>query len=93
MIRTVLLPAPYKLMSFTRSSWHDISGQEFGTSIDDAYNQIVHWIPNPFMLPLGNCSNKFVGELARLFEAYGTELPIEPFAIKAAMTMPTGMLS
>ena len=33
---------PYKPMSHTSSSWQDISGQEFGTSIDDAYSQIVH---------------------------------------------------
>ena len=92
---------PYKPMSHTSSSWQDISeqefgsswqdisGQEFGTSIDDAYSQIVHWIPNLFMLPSGNCGKKFVAELARLFEAYATESPIETFAIKAAMTMPT----
>ena len=83
---------PYKPMSHKSSSWQDISGQEFGTSIDDAYSQIVHWIPNLFMLPSGNCGKKFVAELARLFEAYATESPIETFAIKAAMTMPTLLL-
>ena len=33
-----------------------------------------------------------VAELARLFEAYATELPIKTFSIKAAMTMPTLLL-
>ena len=46
---------PYKPMSHTSSSWQYISGQEFGTSIDNTYSQIVHWIPNLFMLPSGNC--------------------------------------
>ena len=79
-------------MSHMSSSWQDISGQEFGSSIDDAYSQIFHWIPNLFMLPSGNCGKKFVAELACLFEAYATESPIETFAIKAAMTMPTLLL-
>ena len=35
---------------------------------------------------------QFVAELARLFEAYATESPIEAFAIKAAMTMPALLL-
>ena len=46
---------PYEPISHTSSSWQDISGQEFDTSIDDAYSQIVDWIPNLFMLPSGNC--------------------------------------
>ena len=76
-------------MSHASYSWQDISGQEFGTSIDDARSQTVHWIPNLFILPSGNCGEIFVAELARLFEAYATESPIETSAITAVMIMPT----
>ncbi len=63
----------------TISSWQGFSGEEFGNAIDEAYSQIVHWIPNLFMLPSGNCGKQFVAELARLFEAYAMESTIEIF--------------
>ncbi len=90
---TEIRPLPaYIPISRTSCSWQGLTGEEFGNTIDDAYSQIVHWIPNQFMLPSGNCGKQFVGELARLFEAYATESAIETFAIKAAMTMPTLLL-
>ena len=44
------------------------------------------------MLPSGNCGKQFIGELAKLFNAFAHESAHEAFAIKAAMTIsPTHM--
>ena len=39
------------------------------------------------MLPSGNCGKQFIGELARLFNAFTTESVMEGYSIKVAMTM------
>ena len=56
-----VLPA-YKPVSFSnnRSTWHDITGEDICRSLDDAYREVVHWIPNHFMLPSGNCGKQFI---------------------------------
>ena len=79
-------------MTCNQSAWHDISGEEFSKAIDEAYGQTVHWIPNSFMVPSGSSGKKFIGELAKLYDAFASESSYESFAIKAAMTMPALLL-
>ena len=79
-------------MSCDHTKWQDLTGQEFFEAIDEAYSQTVHWIPNLFMLPSGNCGKQFIGELAKLFDAFAQESAYEAFAIKATMTMPSLLL-
>ena len=82
----------FKDMTCNQSAWHDISGEEFSKAIDEAYGQTVHWIPNSFMVPSGSSGKKFIGELAKLYDAFASESSYESFAIKAAMTMPALLL-
>ena len=88
---TPLLPS-YREMSCDRIKWQGLTGQEFSEAIDEAYSQTAHWIPNLFMLPSRNCGKQFIGELAKLFDAFAQESAYEAFAIKAAMTMPSLLL-
>ena len=44
------------------------------------------------MIPSGAQGKRFVGELARLFNAFASESALEVFAIKAAMAMPALLL-
>lgn len=76
-------------MSSDRATWKTRTGQD---DINDAYSQIVHWKHNLFMIPSGAQGKRFVGELARLFNAFASESALEAFAIKAAMTMPALLL-
>ena len=69
------------------AAWHTLSGEEFATAIDSAYDQIVHWKSNLFKVPSGASGKRFVGELMRLFSAFATESMLEAIAIKVAMTM------
>ena len=75
-------------MSRDNASWQTRTGREFSDAINDAYSQIVHWKRNLFMVPSGAQGKRFVGELARLFNAFANESALEAFAVKAALTMP-----
>ena len=79
-------------MSSDSATWKTRTGQEFSDDINDAYSKIVHWKHNLFMIPSGAQCKRFVGELARLFNAFASESALEVFAIKAAMTMPALLL-
>ena len=79
-------------MSSDSAIWKTRTGQEFSDDINDAYSKIVHWKHNLFMIPSGAQGKRFVGELARLFNAFASESALEAFAIKAAMTMPALLL-
>ena len=79
-------------MSSDSATRNTRTGQEFSDDINDAYSKIVHWKHNLFMIPSGAQCKRFVGELARLFNAFASESALEVFAIKAAMTMPALLL-
>ena len=80
------------VVSCSTTMWGNLTGQEFSEAINSAYSQIVHWRPNVFMVPSGNRGKQFIGNLAKLFDAYAQESSYEAFAIKAAMTMPALLL-
>ena len=87
-MRTLLM----RTLLIVYAAWHTLSGEEFATAVDAAYDQIVHWKSNLFKVPSGASGKRFVGELARLFSAFATESTLEAIAIKAAMTMPALLL-
>ena len=90
--RTCPSPPQFNPMSSDSAIWKTRTGQEFSDDINDAYSKIVHWKHNLFMIPSGAQGKRFVGELARLFNAFASESALEVFAIKAAMTMPALLL-
>ena len=67
--------------------WGDVEGIDFVQQISSAYDVIVHWRRNLFLVPFGIVGKAFVQELARLFTAYGEGGALECIAIKAAMVM------
>ena len=77
---------PFGKMTYSQAS------EEFSKAIDEAYSQTVHWLPNLFMLPSGSSGKQFIGELAKLYDAFASESTHESFAIKAVMTMPALLL-
>jgi len=67
-------------------------GSEFCDRISAAYDQVVHWRNNFFMVPFGKVGTYFVTELSKLFQNYGTASAMECIALKAAMVMPPLLL-
>jgi len=67
-------------------------GSEFCDCISAAYDQVVHWRNNLFMVPFGKVGTNFVTELSKLFQNYGTASAMECIALKAAMVIPPLLL-
>ena len=56
----------------------------FVQTVNGAYEEIVKWRRNIFLLPSGKAGKAFVKELTRLFSlAYADESPLECIALKA----------
>ena len=72
------------------SSFHwagNVDGLSFSHSIEAAYNEVVHWRRNLFMVPSGKVGKRFVSLLATLWQAYAEASALESVAFKAAMVM------
>ena len=82
----VQLPS-YCVLSAPSFMWSDVEGADFVQQISSAYDTVVHWKRNLFLVPFGKVGKAFVQELARLFTAYGEGGALECIAIKAAMVM------
>jgi hypothetical protein len=67
--------------------WGDLDGTDFRGEIENAYEEVVHWRRNIFMVPSGKVGEQFVAELSSLYESYGRSDARESIAMIAAMTM------
>ena len=52
-----------------------------------AYEEVVHWKQNLFLVPFGKSGNQFVSELTRLYKAYAEEAALESIALKATTVL------
>ena len=51
--------------------WGEVDGEIFCKSIKDAYEEVMHWKRNCFLLPSGRVGKDLVLELVtRLFQSY-----------------------
>ena len=87
----VQLP-PYTPLSVVFSWNEHLDGVTFGQRVSNAYDEVVHWRSNLFLVPQGKIGKEFVQELARLISAYGEGSALESIAIKAAMILCTLLL-
>ena len=85
-----LLPPLMPLISLGGSS--TITGSIFCEQIHKAYESIVHWRHNLFLVPFGSVGSHFVIGLAKLYESYGSASAMESIALKAAMVLPPLLL-
>ena len=63
--------------------WGDISGGQFCEFIVSAYEEVVHWRPNVFMIPFGKAGKSFVWELAKLYQAFADQSALHSIALMA----------
>ena len=50
--------------------WRRHPAEVFIQLLDEAYEEVVHWRPNFFRLPLGKAGKSFASELTRLYTAF-----------------------
>ena len=46
--------------------WNTVPGGVYQKDLEEAYNQIVYWRKNIFMVPTGAAGKKFIDEISRL---------------------------
>ena len=64
--------------------WGEVDGATFDSKLAPVYDVVIHWKPNLFIPPHGTIGNRFVHELAKLFQAFADGSPLGSIAMKAA---------
>ena len=72
--------------------WGNYGDKVFEKNLSDAYEQIVYWRKNLFMLPTGKAGKRYINETTRLMNAWTEESPLQKVAFKAIMVMPSLLL-
>lgn len=68
-------------------NWGELNGEMFVKQVNEAYEEIVKWKRNIFLLPSGKAGKEFIKELARLYQSYADGSPLECIALKACSVM------
>ena len=58
----------------------------------EAYEQIVYWRKNVFMVPTAVSGKKFINETTRLLDQWTNDTPLKSIALKAIHVMPALLL-
>ena len=67
--------------------WGEKTGEVFSQLVFSAYEEVVHWRHNIFLIPSGRAGKTFVRELARLYQAYADASTLECIALKAGTVL------
>ena len=70
----------------------DLPGVEFCQRIDRAYNEVISWRRNVFLLPFGKVSKEFVQSVTDWLQAFAQNSTKECIALKACLVMQTLLL-
>ena len=63
--------------------WGEIGGTTVVESINDAYEEVIHWKRNGFLVPSGRIGKEFLLELAKLYQAYADNTTLHSIALTA----------
>ena len=72
--------------------WGERKGSDFTHDLDLAYEQIVYWRQNLFLLPSGKSGKDFIREITRLINCWIDNTALKPIALKSIMVMPALLL-
>ena len=73
--------------------WGQLIYEDVRLFFDSAYEEIVFWCRNLFMLPSGAAGKKFVNEITRLLDIWNSNaMPMKEIALKGIMIMPALLL-
>ena len=67
--------------------WGEKTGEVFSQLVSSAYEEMVHWRHNIFLIPSVRAGKAFVRELARLYQAYADASTLECIALKAGTVL------
>ena len=67
--------------------WNNVSGEQVCDFLISAYEQVVHWRRNVFLIPFGKPGKLFVKELARLYQAFAEDTALSSIALMACSVL------
>jgi len=74
---------PFVFKPCTDFMWNEISGEKVCEFLISAYEEVIHWKPNIFLIPFGKAGKLFIKELARLYQAFADDSAISSVALLA----------
>ena len=75
---------PLQLPNFM---WDDLSERDFCDKVNKAYDEVVQWRRNLFLVPFGKVGKVLIQVMANLFQVYGENSSLEYIALKACLLM------
>ena len=76
----------------TNIRWGEQNLCEVSKKIQDAYERIVFWKKNLFMLPTGAAAKKYITETTKLMNGWTNNSPLKDIALKTILIMPSLLL-
>ena len=70
--------------------WNTVPGAVYQKDPEEAYNQIVYWHKNIFMVPTGAAGKKFIDKISRLL--WTNDTPLKNIALEAIHVVPALLL-
>ena len=75
-----------------RYKWGIFTDSVFERNLNTAYEKVVFWRQNLFMLPSGKAGKKYINENIRLLNALVEDSPLKEIAFKVIAVMPALLL-
>ena len=76
----------------SKYTWGNHESDTFEKNLNNAYEKIVHWKKNIFLLPSGKAGKEFIDEMTRLVGEWNNDSPLKLISLKALMVMPCLLL-
>ena len=77
-------PSPIVDPSFSRGN---LDSETIIAHMNEAYDEVVHWKMNLFLVPFGSVGKSFITEVAGLYRAVATSSALESIALKASTVL------
>ena len=77
---------------YTNIKWEERNLREVSKKIQDAYERIVFWKKNLFMLPTGAAAKKYMTKTTKLMNGWTNNLPFKDVAFTTIHVMPNILL-
>ena len=88
----VILPTYESIQHIPTVPHNNLDGGSFAELIDKAYNEIVKWRKNFFLVPTGNKGKELISELAYWLEQFNKNTTFKGISIKVFMVLPSLLL-
>ena len=72
--------------------WGSHTKDDIFQIINAAYEEVVFWRKNVFMLPIGQAGKSFIKEMTKMIEMWNNDGNLKDICLKAAMVMPALLL-